>query len=204
MHMDPLLPALVGIIFVILALAVALRRFRQPAMVPYVLTGALLGPKGLGIVSDASTITRLGEIGVVLLLFFAGTELSIPELKKGWRLPVVGTLLQIAASVGCVWAIAWWLDWPWGRILLLGFVISLSSTAVVLKLLRDAGELDSRGHFVSRVSLERRCFYIRACVTAPSEPPPVSWTRSFWCTRRGRPAVSTVRPSKLGSKGHFA
>jgi len=98
MHMDPLMPALVGIVFVILVLA-------------------------------------------VLLLFFAGMEISIPELKKGWRVPVVGTLLQIAASVGCVLAIGWWLDWPSGRALLLGFVVSLSSTAVVLKLLRDEGEV---------------------------------------------------------------
>ena len=56
---------------------------------------------------------------------------------------MVGTLLQIAASVGCVLAIGWWRDWPSGRVLLLGFVISLSSTAVVLKLLRDGGELNS-------------------------------------------------------------
>jgi CPA2 family monovalent cation:H+ antiporter-2 len=88
-------------------------------------------------------VARLGEIGVVLLLFFAGMEISIPELKKRWRVPVVGTLLQIAASVGCVLAIGWWRDWPSGRVLLLGFVISLSSTAVVLKLLRDGGELNS-------------------------------------------------------------
>lgn len=100
MHMDPLMPALVGTLFVILALA-------------------------------------------VLLLFFAGMEISIPELKKGWRVPVVGTLLQIAASVGCVLGIGWWLDWPSGRALLLGFVVSLSSTAVVLKLQRDEGEVDS-------------------------------------------------------------
>lgn len=143
MHMDPLLPALVGIIFVALALAILLRRFEQPSVVAYVLTGAVLGPNGMGVVSEPSIVARIGEIGVVLLLFFAGMELSIPELKKGWRVPVVGTALQIAASVGCVSAIGFWRDWPLGRIVLLGFVISLSSTAVVLKLLREKGELNS-------------------------------------------------------------
>lgn len=143
MHMDPLLPALVGLLFVALALAIWLRRLRQPSVVAYVLAGALLGPNGLGVVTDPNAVVRLGEIGVVLLLFFAGMELSIPELKRGWRVPVLGTLLQIAASIGCAAAIGWWRDWPLGRVLLLGFVISLSSTAVVLKLLRDKGELGS-------------------------------------------------------------
>lgn len=70
MHMDPLMPALVGIVFVILALALLLRRFRQPSVVAYLLTGVVLGPNRLGIVTDATTVARLGEIGVVLLLFF--------------------------------------------------------------------------------------------------------------------------------------
>jgi CPA2 family monovalent cation:H+ antiporter-2 len=101
-----------------------------------------LGPHGFRLITDTSTIARLGEIGVVLLLFFAGMELSLPELKKQWRIPILGTLMQIAASVGFAAAMGWWMGWPLGRVVLLGFVISLSSTAVVLKLLHDRGELN--------------------------------------------------------------
>ncbi len=142
MHMDPLMPQLVGVAFVVLMASIVLQRFEQPSLVAYLITGALLGPSGLGFVTDATTVARLGEVGVVLLLFFAGMEVSLPELKKQWRIPILGTLMQIAASVGFVAAIGWWMSWPLGRVVLLGFVISLSSTAVVLKLLHDRGELN--------------------------------------------------------------
>jgi CPA2 family monovalent cation:H+ antiporter-2 len=62
----------------------------------------------------------------------------------GWRIAILGTLFQIAISVACTWAMGTWLGWPLPRSILLGFVISLSSTAVVLKLLQDRGELDSK------------------------------------------------------------
>ncbi|MDH3727931.1 MAG: cation:proton antiporter [Myxococcales bacterium] len=142
MHMDPLMPQLVGVAFFVLIASILLQRFKQPSLVAYLVTGALLGPRGFGLVTDTTTIARLGEVGVVLLLFFAGMELSLPELKKQWRIPILGTLMQIAASVGFVAAIGWWMSWPLGRVVLLGFVVSLSSTAVVLKLLHDRGELD--------------------------------------------------------------
>ena len=64
-------------------------------------------------------------------------------VAQGWRVALLGTLLQILASVGLVWLIGRWFDWSLARVVLLGFVISLSSTAVVLKLLKDRGELDS-------------------------------------------------------------
>jgi CPA2 family monovalent cation:H+ antiporter-2 len=140
--MDPLIPQLVGVAFVVLIASILLQRFKQPSLVAYLVTGALLGPSGLGFVTDATTVARLGEIGVVLLLFFAGMEVSLPELKKQWRIPILGTLMQIAASVAFVAAIGWWMSWPLGRVVLLGFVVSLSSTAVVLKLLHDRRELD--------------------------------------------------------------
>ena len=81
MHMDPLMPALVGIVFAVLALGLVLHRFRQPSIVAYLVTGTLLGPNGLGVVTDATAIARLGEIGVVLLLFFGAPR--IPPIGKG-------------------------------------------------------------------------------------------------------------------------
>ena len=80
---------------------------------------------------------------MVLLLFFIGMEVSPRRLASSWKVSIIGTLLQILISVGFVWVVGAWLDWPFGRVLMLGFVISLSSTAVVLKILSDWNELDT-------------------------------------------------------------
>lgn len=154
MHISPLIPPLVGIIFIILAIGVLLRAFRQPQLVGYILAGMLIGPAGLALAPDTATVEELGALGVTLLLFFIGMEVSPHALIKGWRIAILGTLFQIAISVGCTWLMGSWLDWPLPRSILLGFVISLSSTAVVLKLLQDRGELDSKaGHNVLLILL---------------------------------------------------
>ncbi len=144
MHLDPLLPPLVGVISVILALGLVLQFFRQPQLVGYILAGVVIGPAGLGIVTDIAVIEHLGAIGVTLLLFFIGMEVSPRQLVSGWRIAILGTLMQILISVGTTWMIGTLFDWSLSRILFLVFVISLSSTAVVLKLLKDRGELESR------------------------------------------------------------
>lgn len=71
-------------------------------------------------------------------------EVSPTRLVKHWKITVLGTLLQISLSVCTVWILGYFLHWPISRIVLLGFVISLSSTVVVIQLLRTWGELDSR------------------------------------------------------------
>lgn len=144
MHVDPLIPPLVGVVTVILALGLMLQLFRQPQLVGYILAGVIIGPGGLELVTDHVVIEHLGAIGVTLLLFFVGMEISPHQLARGWRIAVLGTLFQIVVSVGLTWIIGSWLGWSLGRIVLLGFVISLSSTAVVLKLLKDSEELSTK------------------------------------------------------------
>ena len=144
MHMDPAMPVVVGIVFTILILGLALRGLRQPAAVAYLIAGVVIGPQGLGLVSDANVITRLGEVGVVLLLFFVGMEISLPRLLERWQAPLFGMLLKAIVGIGCAWLLGSRLDWPTARIIMLGFVLSLNSTAVVLKMLRDWGETDTQ------------------------------------------------------------
>lgn len=143
MHLDPLIPPLVGVVAVVLLLGLVLQFFRQPQLVGYIITGIVIGPAGLGIVNDISMIEHLGALGVTLLLFFIGMEVSPHQLARGWRIAVFGTLFQIAISVLTTWLIGLFFDWSLSRIILLGFVISLSSTAVVLKLLKDRNELET-------------------------------------------------------------
>ena len=144
MHLDPVLPYTVGAIFAILILGLLLRSLKQPHVVGYLIAGVILGPHGLALVQDEVTLGRLGAIGVVLLLFFIGMEASPRKLIENWKVAVLGTLLQIFISIGCVWPLGLILDWPIERIVLIGFVISLSSTAVVLKLLHDWKEFDTQ------------------------------------------------------------
>jgi CPA2 family monovalent cation:H+ antiporter-2 len=141
MHIDPILPTLVGLVLSILLLGLLLKALRQPEIIGYLLAGVAVGPFGLALVQDPLLVQHMGALGVTLLLFFIGMEVSPRKLIQGWRVALIGTLLQVLVSVGLVWAIGAWLHWSLGRIVLLGFVVSLSSTAVVLKLLKDRQEL---------------------------------------------------------------
>lgn len=138
------MPVLFAIAFVTLVTGMILKRFKQPHVIAYLLVGIILGPSGFAIISDKDWVGQLGSIGVVLLLFFVGMDISPKRLAANWKLPVIGTLLQITISVILVAIMGHFLDWPFPRIVLLGFVISLSSTAVVIKLLQDWKELDTR------------------------------------------------------------
>ncbi|HAD09159.1 MAG TPA: hypothetical protein DCF62_06740 [Porticoccaceae bacterium] len=137
MYLDPMMPRLVAAILVVLLLGLSLRAIRQPYVFGYLLAGILLGPHGIALLEDEQILMRLGSAGVVLLLFFVGMEVSPNQLIERWRVAVIGTFLQIIISVACVWPIGIYLDWAPERILLIGFVISMSSTAILSKLLKD-------------------------------------------------------------------
>jgi len=144
MHADPLLPVLAATTLVLLLVGLVLRQMKQPHVLAYLLAGVALGPHGLAIFSDADAISRLGEFGIILLLFFVGMEMSLPRLVANWRVAVIGTVLQILLSLAVVGLLAAVLDWPVARAILIGFVISLSSTAVAVSMLSVWGYLDSR------------------------------------------------------------
>lgn len=143
MHVDPAMPVITGVVFGIILLGLALRALKQPHVVAYLLGGVLIGPSGFELVTDASLLDRVGAIGVLFLLFFIGMEISVAKLVQLWRVAVIGTGMQILVSVGATAILGGFLGWTTARILLMGFVISLSSTAVVLKLLQDRGELET-------------------------------------------------------------
>lgn len=121
-----------------------MERLRQPAIVGYILAGILLGPSVFALVTDRDQIDVLAELGVLLLLYVVGMELSLRAFRRIWRIAMMATLIQIGASTGMM-LIFWQLfDWPIGLAILLGFVVALSSTAVAIKLLGDLGELKTR------------------------------------------------------------
>jgi len=143
MDMNAVLFAIVGVLGCAMSLAYALRYFGVPAAVAYIVTGLVAGPSGLALIEDLELLRHVGEIGVIMLLFFIGMEVSLPRLIAGWRIAVLGTIAQMALSVGVCSLASWLLGWPWQAGLLFGFIISMSSTAVVLTMLKDSGELNS-------------------------------------------------------------
>lgn len=141
LHLDPLMVTLVSAAFLVLILGLVMRMLGQPPVVAYLLTGVLLGPSGLRVFTDEAQLSRVGAFGVTFLLFFAGLEMSPRSLLERWRVAIGGTLAQVLVSVGVVALVGIWRDWPLPRTVLLGFVISLSSTAVVLGYLSERGGL---------------------------------------------------------------
>ncbi|MGE5547368.1 MAG: iron transporter MagA [Solirubrobacterales bacterium] len=121
---------------------VAMTRFRQPAIVGYILAGVVLGPAGLGLVSNAEAVDTLAEFGVLMLLFVVGIELDLRRFIQGWKVAAFATVLQIAGSVGAALVLRHVLGWSFGLALVLGFAVAVSSTAVVIKMLESSGDLD--------------------------------------------------------------
>ena len=144
MHGDTLIPVYTLVIFTILITGLIFRRIRIPYVVTYLIVGVLLGPNGIGFVNDTSLIRQFEIVGLVFLLFFVGMEISLDDLLRNWKVPVVGTIIQIILTVGLVFILGRFLDWKIIRILLIGFMISLSSTAVVIKLLNEWRETETR------------------------------------------------------------
>lgn len=110
-------------------------RLKQPAVVGYIIAGILLGPSGLSLIVDHTAVERFAHLGVLLLLFVIGMELSLRGFRGVWRTAVLATLLQIAGSVAIALALAPLFQWSIPMAALLGFILALSSTAVVIKML---------------------------------------------------------------------
>lgn len=144
MHTEPLISVFVFVMLGILVFTMIVKKLKQPYVIAYLLTGILLGPYGLNLIEDGHNMERLGEIGVILLLFFAGMEVSPRKFAENWKVPTIGTILQIIVTSLIVSLIGGYFEWPVAKIVLFGAAISLSSTAVVLKLLHDSGSMKTR------------------------------------------------------------
>jgi len=139
--------SLTGLAIVALAALVcgaAMQRMKQPPVMGYILAGAILGPTGVGLVENREFISLLAELGVLMLLFLIGMELSLRAVREVWRVALITTAVQILVGVLAMSALGALLDWPLPRTLLLGFVVALSSTAVAIKMLQEIGELRTR------------------------------------------------------------
>jgi monovalent cation:H+ antiporter-2, CPA2 family len=121
--------------------ALLARALHLPLLVGYLLAGVVLGPSVLGRVSDSRTIEAISELGVDLLMFALGVELSFRSLGKVKSVAGVAAPAQILLSIGLGYGVGLLLGWPAAEALVFGFVLALSSTMIVVKLLSERGEL---------------------------------------------------------------
>ncbi len=131
------------------AVTIVLGRLRVPTTAGFLFAGTLVGPHALGVVGSIEHIQALAEVGVVLLLFTIGLELSLARLRAIAKVVAVGGSLQVGLAIGTALLSFLAVGRPVSHGLVYGFILALSSTAIVLRALSDRGETDApHGRFV--------------------------------------------------------
>lgn len=139
----PLLADVVVLLGVSLGVLYLSHAVRLPSVVGFLLTGVLLGPHGLGLVRSVHEVDQLAEVGVILVLFAIGLEFSLKDLARMRRTVLLGGTLQVAGVIGVVFGALAVAGMPAREALFLGMIASLSSTAVVFRLLQQRAEVDA-------------------------------------------------------------
>jgi CPA2 family monovalent cation:H+ antiporter-2 len=139
----PVLRDLVVLVAVAIPAVLLAHRLKIPTLVGFLFTGIVIGPHALAFVHDVESVAQMAEIGSVLLLFAVGLELSLSRIVKMGRYVIQGGLIQMLGTIGIVASVAIIAGLPVNSAVLWGALIALSSTAIILKIYADRGELDS-------------------------------------------------------------
>ncbi|MBA2244671.1 MAG: cation:proton antiporter [Gemmatimonadetes bacterium] len=140
---DPTLLRYMGFIVVTAALfAVVAQRLNVPTIVAYILAGLLLGPV-TGMLEVTHTIEVISEVGIALLLFLVGLELSLEKIRDVGRVALIAGIGQVVFTAAGGFVLAYVLDFTVIESLFLATALTFSSTVVVVKLLDQKKELDS-------------------------------------------------------------
>lgn len=143
MHEFIIIKDIVLILLVSIPVIAIFKRIQLPSIVGFLIAGMILGPYGFQIITSLDEIEIMAEIGIILLLFSIGLELSLKELLNIKKILIIGGGLQVLLTIIFSTAIIYLIGLSIKESVFLGMLISLSSTAIVLKLLADKGELDS-------------------------------------------------------------
>jgi K+:H+ antiporter len=120
-----------------------LQKLKIPSIVGFLVAGAVLGPHGFGMIREIREVELLAEIGVILLLFTIGLEISLKNLKRIRSAVLGGGLSQVLLTLLFTAAITYLFLHKLNESLFAGFLVALSSTAIVMKMLLDRAEMDS-------------------------------------------------------------
>lgn len=127
------------------AIGIFCQTIRQPLLIAYLAAGFLIGPQGIGWVTNHASIETIAEIGLLLLLFMIGLEMDLKKMLGAGRVITITALAQILGSVGLGWVFFRWvgLGGSWLEALYLGVAAAMSSTVIIVKLLYDKRELET-------------------------------------------------------------
>ena len=144
---------IVIILLVSIPIIFIFKKINIPSILGFLVTGMLIGPFGFKLISDIQNIEAMAEIGVILLLFTIGLEVSFGKLLHIKKILFLAGCSQIALTVLATAFIFYLLKVPVSNAIFLGMLVSLSSTAIVLKLLSDKDEIDAPHGRISLVIL---------------------------------------------------
>ncbi len=143
MHL-PLLQEIVIILGLSAVVIYIFQRMKLPPILGLLLTGVIVGPSGLSLIGDRThDVEMLAEIGVIFLLFIIGLEFSLKTLASIQRIVLIGGAVQMGLTILITYLAAQLFGYSGGEAIMLGFLFSLSSTAIVLKLLQERNEVNS-------------------------------------------------------------
>jgi CPA2 family monovalent cation:H+ antiporter-2 len=142
MHL-PLLQDLLILLGFSTLIVLLLKRLNLPSILGFLLTGIIIGPYSLSLISDIHQVEIISEIGVILLLFVIGMELSLKQLASIKKTVFVGGAIQVFASIGATVGIYSFFGASWAEAVFMGFLVSLSSTAIVLTMFQDRNEMST-------------------------------------------------------------
>jgi monovalent cation:H+ antiporter-2, CPA2 family len=138
-----ILQDIVIILFSAIVIILISSRFRIPSVVGFLLTGMIIGPYAAGFIKNTHDIEIFAEIGIVLMMFIIGIEFSVKKLHRIRKLIVVAGGGQVIITILVIAGLALLQGYEYNTAIFFGFLVSLSSTAIVLKLLQDRRQLDS-------------------------------------------------------------
>lgn len=147
--MHETLPAILVLLTSAVLVVALFRAFKLPAMLAYFLVGILLGPKTFGLMADSEANREIAEFGIVFLMFSIGLEFSISQLYAMRRIVVGIGGLQVILTMGLIMLICLGLGLSWQTALVVSGALTMSSTAIVSKLLVERLDLNSRHGRVS-------------------------------------------------------
>jgi len=118
-----------------------LKKFNQPYLIAYIIAGILLGPYVSGLFTKPHEIEVVGEIGILLLMFFLGMEINVPDRRSLLIKPVVAQSLKILLSAVCAFMVGSILELPFNSIIMIAVLFMFNSTAVVSEFLKQHNTL---------------------------------------------------------------
>ncbi len=141
------MPEVLADIIIVMAVAVVVTllfgRLRLPTLVGLFVAGVLIGPNALRLIRSPESVEQLAEVGVIFLLFTLGLELSFKRMARLARVLVVAGPLQVVLTGAVGLGVGFALRLSPAEAVVLGMLVSLSSTAVVLKTLTERAEVDT-------------------------------------------------------------